>query len=186
MGNINIRETGLAGVKVITLPIYKDHRGSFMETYTREIAKRAGLPLPHEFVQENQSQSCYRVLRGLHFQKEPNAQGKLVRIVSGCVLDVMIDLRKSSQTFGKVHREMLSENDHKILWIPEGFAHGFVSLHNNTIFCYKATTEYCTASESGIIWNDPTLNIGWTVNNPIVSEKDQRLPRFDPDAIYFE
>ena len=125
-----------------------------------------------DFVQDNESMSGKGVLRGLHFQRPPFAQGKLVRVVRGSVLDVAVDLRKNSKTYGKWESSVLSADNKLMMWIPEGFAHGFLVLEDNTIFQYKCTNYYNKESESGIIWNDPDLKINWGIENPVVSEKD--------------
>jgi dTDP-4-dehydrorhamnose 3,5-epimerase len=132
--------------------------------------------LPVHFVQDNQSFSVKGVLRGLHFQKAPYAQGKLVRVLVGKVLDIAVDLREDSPTFGKYESFLLDAAQQNMAYIPEGFAHGFVALEDS-VFSYKCTNTYHKASESGLIWNDPDLNIDWGIANPIVSSKDQELVR---------
>ena len=118
------------------------------------------------------------VLRGLHYQKEPYAQGKLVRVLKGSVLDVAVDIRKDSHTYGKHYKHILSEENKLMMWIPAGFAHGFLTLQNETVFFYKCTTYYNKLSEASILWNDPKLAIDWGILNPIVSEKDANAPSF--------
>jgi dTDP-4-dehydrorhamnose 3,5-epimerase len=135
----------------------------------------AGIP---EFVQDNQSFSYKNVLRGLHFQYEPYSQGKLVRVVTGSVLDVVVDLRKSSPQFGRYFKLVLESSRKNMLYVPPGFAHGFVALEDS-IFHYKCTRVYHRESESGILWNDPTLDIDWEVKNPLISAKDKALPSFE-------
>ena len=125
-----------------------------------------------EFVQDNQSLSSKNTLRGLHFQKPPFAQGKLVRVITGSALDVVVDIRKNSPTFGQHLKFHLNTQDQNMVYVPEGFAHGFLALEDDTTFVYKCTNYYNKESESGIIWNDPELNIDWGCKNPVISEKD--------------
>jgi len=134
------------------------------------------LNIPFHFVQDNQSLSSKNVIRGLHFQKAPFEQGKLVRVVKGSVVDVAVDIRPGSRTFMQHFKAELSENNFRMMWIPPGFAHGFVALENNTVFLYKCTGYYNKNAESGIIYNDPDLNIDWGKEDAIVSEKDLSLP----------
>jgi dTDP-4-dehydrorhamnose 3,5-epimerase len=131
-----------------------------------------------QFLQDNESCSHKGVLRGLHFQNPPHAQGKLVRVVKGRVLDVAVDIRKNSSTYGQYISVELSALNHEMLWIPEGFAHGFLSLDDDTIFQYKCTNNYNKESEGGLLWDDESLNINWGIENPIVSEKDMELISF--------
>ncbi|MDD3985736.1 MAG: dTDP-4-dehydrorhamnose 3,5-epimerase [Methanobacterium sp.] len=156
----------LNGVLIFTPEVYKDERGYFFESFSE---KKYKLP---KFVQENESCSKKGVLRGLHFQLGKYSQGKLIRVIKGKIFDVIIDLRKNSKTFGKHFSIILSDENKKQLYIPSGFAHGFLSLENNTIMNYKCTKYYNKKSESGIIWNDKTLNIKWYIKNPILSVKD--------------
>jgi len=180
---MEVKQTELEGVLVLSPDVYRDERGCFFETYNDSRFRSFGIPPAASFVQDNQSESHKGVLRGLHFQTNPNAQGKLVRVVKGSVLDVVVDLRKRSSTFGGYHAQIIDERI--FLWVPEGFAHGFLSLEDNTIFCYKVTAPYAKESESGIIWNDPKLNLPWRIANPVVSEKDRKLPNFDRNLDYF-
>lgn len=131
-----------------------------------------------DFVQDNESKSQKSVLRGLHFQVPPHAQGKLVRVIKGAVNDVAVDLRKHSPFYGKWVSQLLSEENKLMLWIPPGFAHGFVVLEDETIFSYKCTAYYHKASERGLRWNDPQLNINWGIQDPLLSEKDKNAPLF--------
>ncbi len=156
--------------------VFNDERGHFFESSNENEMIRNGIKGP--FIQDNQSVSNSGVLRGLHFQKHPHQQGKLVRVVKGRVIDVVVDLRKDSKTFGKHFSVELNEKDKIMLWIPVGFAHGFVSLEDNTIFLYKVTEYYHPSSESGIIYNDIELNIDWKIKEPLVSPKDKILPSF--------
>lgn len=164
------------GLVLIQPRIFQDERGYFYESYSADKFKEAGIP--DEFVQDNQSLSAKNVLRGLHYQHPPFAQGKLVRVLQGAVIDVAVDIRKNSPTYGKHIMVELSAENKLMLWIPPGFAHGFLSLEDQTIFLYKCTSTYHKESESGIIWNDPELNIEWGINNPIVSDKDLELRSF--------
>ena len=172
---MQIRETSIAGLVELTPRVFNDERGMFFESYNEQIFKQLGLPT--NFVQDNQSFSIKGVVRGLHFQKAPFAQGKLVRVISGKVLDVAVDIRPESPTFGQHEIFELSSEKNNIAYIPEGFAHGFVALEDS-VFSYKCTNIYNKESESGILWNDADLNINWGVENPIVSEKDAILPTF--------
>lgn len=164
----------MKGPLVLQPRVFFDQRGYFFESYNKEAFSQAGLNM--EFVQDNQSMSQKGALRGLHFQAPPFAQGKLVRVVRGAVYDVIVDIRSSSPTFGRHYGIELSENNFTMLWIPEGFAHGFSTLEDNTVFQYKCTQVYNKASEGGILWNDPELEIDWKTENPILSEKDLQLP----------
>ena len=171
------------GLLLIKPSVFSDERGVFYETYSNH--KYAELGLPSHFAQDNESVSKKNVLRGLHFQLPPHDQGKLVRVVKGKALDVAVDLRTDSTTFGKYIMVELSDENKFQFWIPSGFAHGFLSLTDETIFNYKCTNYYNKESESGIIWNDKDLNINWNIEHPIVSEKDLLLPLFNPDEEIF-
>lgn len=173
---MKIIETGFEGMVEVIPSIFPDDRGWFFEFIKQDALKRNGIP--HVFPQENMSFSKKGVIRGLHFQTEPFAQGKLVTVIKGRVLDVVVDLRKNSSTFGQTYFCELDADRHNMLMVPEGFAHGFAALEDS-IFYYKCTNVYSKINESGIVWNDPTLAIDWPVENPIVSEKDQQLPTFD-------
>jgi dTDP-4-dehydrorhamnose 3,5-epimerase len=131
-----------------------------------------------KFVQDNQSLSHTGILRGLHFQREPFAQGKFVRVITGAVLDVALDIRKDSPTYGEFVAEKLTASNKRMLYIPPGFAHGFVTLEDNTIFTYKCTNYYNPSAEGGVLWNSPSLNIPWGIENPTLSAKDIELPDF--------
>jgi len=154
--------------------VFSDERGFFMETYKKLDFEKAGIT--GEFVQDNHSRSRYGVLRGLHFQREPYAQAKIVRVVRGVIYDVAVDLRKNSPTFGKWVGVILSEHNKWQLYVPRGFAHGFVVLSEVADVVYKVDNIYAPDNEGGIIWNDPELSIDWPVDEPIVSEKDGRWP----------
>jgi len=154
--------------------VFRDERGCFLETFSLKWFAPFGLE-PH-FVQDNQSVSRKGVLRGLHFQCPPHAQGKLVRVSSGRALDVAVDLRKDSPTYGQHAACVLDAEKHNLFYIPEGFAHGFVALEDNTTFLYKCTDFYAPAAEGGIRWDDPALGIDWGISAPLVSPKDEVLP----------
>ncbi len=155
--------------------VFGDERGFFMETYKASDFKRNGID--YDFVQDNHSRSQKGVLRGLHYQLRPMEQGKLVRCVRGRIWDVAVDIRKGSPWFGKWVAVELSEENRLMFWVPPGFAHGFVALEDGTEVIYKVTKEYAPELDRGIIWNDPDLAIDWPVGDPILSEKDRKLPR---------
>lgn len=167
--------TTLAGVIEITPRIFEDERGYFFESYNINLFKEHGIP--EDFLQDNQSFSRKGVVRGLHYQREPFAQGKLVRVIRGAVLDVVVDIRPDSPTFGGYESFLLTEENQKMVYLPAGFAHGFSTLED-AIFSYKCTNVYHKSSEGGIVYNDPSLGIDWQVSEPIVSEKDLELPDF--------
>ena len=166
----------LPGLKLIEPRVFEDPRGYFYESYNKSTFKDIGIDV--EYLQDNQSLSQRGVLRGLHFQNEPFAQGKLVRVIKGSVLDVAVDIRNGSPTYGQHYDVELNEDNKLILWVPAGFAHGFATLKNDTIFSYKCTNVYDKASEGGIMWNDPDLNIDWKLENPLLSEKDMQNESF--------
>jgi dTDP-4-dehydrorhamnose 3,5-epimerase len=174
---MQIQKTNITDLLIITPKVFRDDRGSFFEPYNKQLFASQGLYM--EFVQDNQSVSCKGVIRGLHLQAPPFAQGKLVRVVRGSALDVAVDIRKNSPTFGKHVTVKLNAEENKLFWIPEGFAHGFIALEDNTIFQYKVTNYYNKDSEMSIRWDDPTLNIQWGVEHPLVSEKDRQSPLFE-------
>ncbi len=176
---MEIIPTAIPEIKIIQPDIFCDERGYFCETFRENALQEAGIHAI--FVQDNESCSQRGVLRGLHFQNPPFAQGKLVRAIKGSVLDVAVDIRPQSPTYGKWISVLLSETNKHQLWVPEGFAHGFLALEDNTIFSYKCTNYYNHKSEGSIRWNDPTLNIDWNLGGlvPIVSEKDQQAPLFN-------
>lgn len=167
---MEIIETKLKGVVVIKPRVFEDARGYFFESYSKSAFAQAGLDL--DFVQDNQSLSQKGVLRGLHFQNHPHAQGKLVRVITGAVYDVAVDIRKNSPTYGQWFGQELTEKNKWMMYIPEGFAHGFATLEDNTVFSYKCTNFYNKASEDCILWNDPDLAIDWQISSPLLSEKD--------------
>ena len=163
-------KTKIADLVLIKPDVFPDDRGYFFESYQQEKLRVIGITA--DFLQDNESMSMKGVLRGLHLQVPPFAQGKLVRVVRGSVLDVAVDLRKNSATYGQWESVELSEANKLMLMIPEGFAHGFLVLEDYTIFQYKCTNYYNRESERGIIWNDPDLNIDWGIEVPSISEKD--------------
>ena len=174
---MNIIKTPLKGLIIIEPPVFGDERGYFMETFSERAFAKNDMDV--HFVQDNESMSGKNVLRGLHFQAPPNAQGKLVSVVSGRVFDVAVDIRKSSPTYGQSFGIELSAENKKRLYIPPGFAHGFLTLEENTIFQYKCTDFYAPQSEGGIAWDDPDINIQWPQKaDLIISEKDKNNPLF--------
>lgn len=174
---MGVIKTELEGVLILEPKVFGDERGYFFESYNKQrFQQEVGMDI--EWVQDNESKSCYGVLRGLHFQKGKDAQSKLVRVVKGRVLDVTVDIRKGSPTFGKYVAVELSEDNHRQLFIPRGFAHGFVVLSKEAIFQYKCDNLYAPASEGAIAWNDPQIGIDWgiPVEDVILSEKDKHHP----------
>jgi dTDP-4-dehydrorhamnose 3,5-epimerase len=169
-------ETGIDGLVVIEPQVFGDERGYFLETYSKRDFERLGIDA--DFVQDNESKSKKGVLRGLHYQTS-HAQGKLVRVISGEVYDVAVDLRKESKTFGKWHGIHLSSENKRLFYVPEGFAHGFLVLSDEAVFSYKCTDFYAPEYDAGIFWNDEDLNIDWPLEgiDVLLSEKDSRLPR---------
>ena len=180
---MNVIETKIEGLLILEPRVFGDDRGWFMESFNKkafeQILKERNLPIP-QFVQDNHSCSQKNTLRGLHFQKAPYAQGKLVRVVQGKAWDVAVDIRPKSKTYGQWVGVELSGENSKQFWIPEGFAHGFVALEDNTQFLYKTTNYYNKESEGAIIWNDPDLKIEWPVDEDQVnlSEKDMLAGSF--------
>lgn len=177
MGKIIVKETNLQDVKLIEPAVFGDHRGFFMESYSDEDFKAAGIDF--DFVQDNHSLSAQPgVLRGLHFQKGAAAQTKLVRVVTGVLLDVIVDIRKGSPTYGQWEGYLLSEYNHRQLLVPKGFAHGFVTLTPNVNFLYKCDNYYNAKADGGIAFDDPDLAINWPIalDKAITSEKDSKHP----------
>lgn len=184
---MKVLKTAIEGLLIIEPTVFGDSRGYFFESYNKQRFKdETGLDI--DFVQDNQSKSCYGVLRGLHFQKPPYAQSKLVRCVRGKVLDVAVDIRKSSPTFGKYVAVELTEDNHRQLFIPHGFAHGFVVLSEEAIFQYKCDNFYHKESEGAIAWNDPEINIDWTIpfDDVMLSDKDKVNPLLKDAEWLFE
>ena len=186
MGNFKFTETKINGVYIIEPKVFGDNRGYFMETYNKEHFEEAGLTM--NFVQDNESSSSKGVLRGLHFQTK-HTQGKLVRVTKGEVFDVAVDLRKGSPTYGQWEGVVLSAENKKQFYIPEGFAHGFLVLSDHAIFNYKCTDFYCPEGEGGVLWNDPDIGIEWPldgIDNIILSEKDKVHPTLKDLNVPFE
>ena len=184
---MNVIKTEIEGLLILEPKIFGDSRGYFYESYNKQrFEEVTGLNI--NFVQDNQSKSCYGVLRGLHFQKPPYAQSKLVRCVKGQILDISVDIRKSSPTFGKYVAVELSEDNHRQLFIPHGFAHGFVVLSEEAIFQYKCDNFYHKESEGAVAWNDPEINIDWTIpfEDVILSDKDKVNPLLKDAEWLFE
>jgi dTDP-4-dehydrorhamnose 3,5-epimerase len=173
--SMKVEKTPIPEVLIFTPKVFDDERGFFLESYNQNIFEDAGVSL--EFVQDNHSRSCQGVIRGLHFQKK-NPQGKLVRCIQGEILDVVVDIRIGSPTFGHNVCVKLNQENKKQIWMPPGLAHGFSVISKTAEFLYKATDFYNPQDEAGIRWNDPELAIDWQVKNPQLSKKDQSLPLF--------
>ncbi len=173
---MTFKSTPIPGLIVIEPQIWPDERGYFIETYNEKAFLENGIR--HTFVQDNLSFSHRGVLRGMHAQAGPQAQGKLVRVLRGRVLDVAVDIRKQSETFGQSFSITLDENQANALWIPPGFLHGFLALEDHTVFAYKVTGFYDKGGEVGVRWDDPNLKISWPMaaDELIISEKDKQLP----------
>jgi dTDP-4-dehydrorhamnose 3,5-epimerase len=170
-------KTKLNGAYIINPKVFQDERGFFLEFYSEKKFVENGINV--KFVQDNYSLSVNKgVLRGLHFQLPPNEQSKLVRVTRGSVYDVIVDIRKNSDTYGKWEGFELSAKNFRMIFVPRGFAHAFVTLEDNTEFMYKVDSLYAPESDSGLLWNDPDLNIDWPMKNPILSEKDSKLQKF--------
>lgn len=170
--SFSFKKLAIPEVILIEPKVYADARGFFVETYKHSEFAAAGIT--EQFVQDNHSYSVKNVLRGLHYQKSPKAQGKLVRCVKGVIWDVAVDIRKGSKTYGKWVSAELSEKNNLMLYLPVGFAHGFVVMSETADVAYKCTEEYSPENDRGIIWNDPDIAIAWPVNNPIISDKDKQ------------
>lgn len=178
MGKFQFIETGIEGLVIVEPAVYGDDRGYFMETYNYNDFKAAGLDMV--FVQDNQSKSKKGVLRGLHFQKS-NPQGKLVRAVKGEVYDVAVDLRRGSETYGKWYGVLLSEENKRQFYVPEGFAHGFLVMTDTAEFVYKCTRFYDPSDEGGLMWNDPDVGVTWPIEEGmeiLLSDKDKKNTAF--------
>ena len=183
---INVIDTEIDGVKIIEPKLFGDARGYFFESFSqREFDEKVFKTV---FVQDNESQSVAGVVRGLHFQKPPFTQAKLVRVVKGAVLDVAVDIRKGSPTFGKHVACLLSAENHRQFFVPRGFAHGFAVLSDDAVFQYKCDNYYAPQSEGAIAWDDPDLGIDWQVptENRILSEKDAHHPRLKDAELVFD
>jgi dTDP-4-dehydrorhamnose 3,5-epimerase len=173
----DFEELEIDGVVKVSPQIFGDERGYFLETFKESAFENS--PVPSNFVQDNCSFSEKNVLRGLHFQKPPNVQGKLVRAVQGEIYDVAVDLRSDSSTYGEWVAERLKADVSDMLYVPEGFAHGFCVLSETALVEYKVTKEYAPESEEGLQWNDSELEIDWPVDEPILSDRDEQWPKFN-------
>jgi len=171
------KQLNIPDIVLVQPKSFSDDRGFFFESFKESEFLSGGID--KKFVQDNFSHSIRGVIRGLHFQKTPKAQAKLVSVLKGEIFDAVVDIRKNSPTYGKWVSEILSENNHKLLYIPEGFAHGFCVLSEEADVLYKVSNEYSPEHEDGIIWNDPKLNIDWPISKPIVSSNDSKLPLFE-------
>ena len=174
---MDVTTTNIEGLLIIKPRVFGDERGYFFESFREDIMKSNGVT--SKFVQDNQSMSSKGILRGLHFQKDPFAQGKLVRVIKGSVLDVAVDIRKKSPTYGQHFLIELNEENKTMFYIPPGFAHGFLTLEDDTLFSYKCTNYYNKESEGAIRWNSKSLNVDWGIVNPILSSKDATAQTFD-------
>lgn len=175
----------LQGASLIEPVVHGDHRGFFVESFNEAVLLDKGIK--HTFVQDNQSLSAQSgVLRGLHYQLNPKAQTKLIRVIAGAIYDVIVDIRKGSPTFGKWEGFILSEHNHRQLLVPKGFAHGFCTLVPNTQVLYKVDEYYSPENDRGILWSDPALGIDWPASNPVLSEKDQKHPLLQDAEINFD
>ena len=181
---MEIIKTKIPGLLIIKPDVFEDERGYFFESYNRDKFVSEGID--NVFIQDNESKSMKGVLRGLHFQNPPYEQGKLVRVMKGAVIDVAVDIRKNSPTYGQWDSIELTESNKIMYWVPPGMAHGFVTLEDETVFFYKCTNLYNKASEGSIRWNDPNLNVNWGLSNPIISEKDKISPFFNELKSQFE
>jgi dTDP-4-dehydrorhamnose 3,5-epimerase len=173
---MDITKTDIDGLLVIQPKVFSDERGYFFESFRKDVLTRTGVDV--EFVQDNISKSKINTVRGLHYQVGKNTQGKLCQVISGKVLDVALDIRFNSPTFGKHFSLELSEENHTMMWIPPGFAHGFSVLSDEAVFLYKCTAYYSKQDERSIKYNDSDLNIDWKITNPVVSEKDLQAKPF--------
>jgi len=171
---MKFEKLSIPGLYLLTLDSHLDERGFFLERHRDEWFRAQGIEV--SFVQDNHSQSKKGVLRGLHFQSKPKEQDKLVWVVRGKIWDVAVDIRKDSKTFGKYEAVELSEENQQMFFIPKGFAHGFVTLSEKADVLYKTSEYYSKKNDKGLLWNDPEVGIKWPMENPIVSEKDSRLP----------
>jgi len=173
---MEISKTILEGLLIIKPDVFRDDRGYFFESFNNEKFSKEGLDV--RFMQDNESLSMKGVIRGLHFQIPPFEQAKLVRVVKGSALDVAVDIRKSSPTYGEWTSVLLTGENKWMFWIPAGFAHGFATLEQDTVFFYKCTKVYNKESERTILWNDPDINIKWGIEKPIISERDKSAQGF--------
>lgn len=173
---MEILHEAIPDVLIIQPDVYRDERGYFYESYNKDTLSNLGFHA--DFVQDNESRSRKGVIRGLHFQVPPFEQGKLVHVIRGAALDVAVDLRKNSPFYGKWCSAVLSQENHRMLWIPPGFAHGFLALEDDTVFFYKCTGFYRREAESSLHWNDPDINIDWGILHPTIAPKDASAPLF--------
>jgi dTDP-4-dehydrorhamnose 3,5-epimerase len=171
---MEIKHHALAGVVEFTPRVFGDARGAFFESFSERVMRDAGVDV--NWVQDNQSRSMRGVLRGLHFQQPPYAQAKLVRVAQGRALDVVVDIRRESPTYGQHVAVELDATRYNMLYVPVGFAHGFAALEDDTLFLYKCSNYYQPSSEGGILWSDPALDIRWQLTDPVISPKDQVQP----------
>jgi dTDP-4-dehydrorhamnose 3,5-epimerase len=174
---MKVKPTKIEGLIVIEPNVFYDERGYFSESYKKSNYEKAGIT--NQFVQDNLSKSEKGVLRGLHYQAPPYAQDKLIQVIQGSVLDVVVDIRTNSKTYGQHFAIELNAENKLQLLVPKGFAHGFLTLEDNTIFSYKCSNEYNKESEGSVLWSDTELGIDWGIENPIVSKKDNESPSFD-------
>ncbi|WP_297451347.1 dTDP-4-dehydrorhamnose 3,5-epimerase [uncultured Alistipes sp.] len=183
---MEIIETDIAGVVILEPRLFRDARGYFFESFSQRVFEERVCRT--KFVQDNESRSSYGVLRGLHFQKPPHAQSKLVRVISGAVLDVAVDIRRGSPTFGRHVAVELSGENHRQLFIPRGFAHGFAVLSEEVVFQYKCDNYYAPQSEGALAWNDPALGIDWRIpaGDVLLSDKDQKHPSLEEAPELFD
>lgn len=182
---MNVTPLKLTDALVLEPVVHGDHRGFFMESYNDSLFKQHGIT--YNFIQDNQSLSAEAgVLRGLHYQLNPKAQTKLIRVLTGAIYDVIVDIRKTSPTFGQWVGVILSEHNHRQLLVPKGFAHGFCTLVPNTQVLYKVDEYYSPENDRGILWNDPALGIDWPTSNPILSDKDQQHPLLKDAEMNFD
>ena len=182
--SFTFKKLSIPDVVLIEPKSYSDDRGFFLESF--KISEFTENGINTKFVQDNISHSVSDVIRGLHFQKNPKAQAKLVTVVKGEIFDVAVDIRKNSSTYGKWVSEILSADNHNLLYVPEGFAHGFCVLSKEAAVHYKVNNEYSPEDEKGIIWNDPSLNINWPLTDVIISNNDKQLPLLENLKNYFE
>ena len=170
----SFKRLSIPEVILVEPKVFPDERGFFLESFKESTFQENGITT--KFVQDNYSHSIKGVLRGLHYQKNPKAQAKLVTAIRGEIFDVAVDIRKNSPTYGKWVGEILSEQNHKSLYVPEGFAHGFLCLSDEADVVYKVNEEYSAENDRGMLWNDPAVGVKWPVENPIISEKDKQQP----------
>tara|TARA_B110000046_G_scaffold34266_2_gene37112 strand:+ start:182 stop:724 length:543 start_codon:yes stop_codon:yes gene_type:complete len=172
---LEITKTSIEGLLILTPKVHTDPRGYFFENFRKNHFEELGIDI--DFIQENESMSQERTIRGLHLQAPPHAQDKLIRVIKGSILDIAVDIRSESPTYGQHVAITLSEDNKTSFLVPRGFAHGFYCLENDTIVNYKCSDYYNPESEMGLFWNDPKMGIEWPILDPIVSEKDKHQPR---------